>query len=82
MKESSIGNKIIRLIAQHLDLEPSKVTPDTSFEKDLNVDSMDAMDLLVVINEEFGTKIPPEQMEKIQTVQEMIDAVKSELEIT
>jgi acyl carrier protein len=74
----SLEKKVIEMIAEHLAIDPSQIKSETSFEKDLKVDSMDAMDLLVAINEEFQVRIPPEKMEKIQTIQDMVNAIKED----
>ena len=74
-----VEDKLKRVISEHLGVEESKITNSANFADDLDTDSLDALDLLMAINEEFGTRIPAEKLTDIQTVQQMIDEVKASI---
>ena len=60
-----------------LSVDEAKVTPEASFADDLDADSLDLVELVMALEEEFDTKIPDEQAEKIQTVGQAIDYIKA-----
>lgn len=65
--------KIKRILSEQLDLNPDDVTADANFREDLGVDSLDLFELLLQLEEEYGFEIPAEEMEKLNTVQDIID---------
>lgn len=75
----SVDTQVKEVIIEHLGVETEKVTNNATFVQDLDVDSLDAMDLLLGMNEEFDIKITPEQLDQIHSVQDMINTVKAEL---
>lgn len=75
----AIEARVKQIIIGHLNLDPKKVINEAFFVDDLGVDSLDAMDLLLAINDEFELKVNPETMEHIHTVQDMIDLIKQEV---
>ena len=77
MTDAEIEKKVIELVAQNLNQEADAITKDSSFTNDLNADSLDIVELLMAFEEEFGTKIPEEQAEKIHTVVQETDFIKS-----
>lgn len=82
MKESNIaeaGTRIREIIAEELDIELENVTNESSFKGDLKVDSLDMVELLMTLEEEFAIEIPEEEAEKILTVQQAIDAITAKL---
>lgn len=70
---SDIEARVKKIVAEHLDVEESKITPSASFADDLGADSLDQVELVMAFEEEFGIEIPDEAAEKISTVE---DAVK------
>lgn len=70
---SEIFEKVKKIIADKLDIEEGKITPESSFLDDLGADSLDIVELIMELEEEFGIEIPDEDAEKIRTV---ADAVK------
>ncbi|ACM60258.1 acyl carrier protein [Caldicellulosiruptor bescii] len=70
---SEIFEKVKKIIADKLDIEEDKITPESSFLDDLGADSLDIVELIMELEEEFGIEIPDEDAEKIRTV---ADAVK------
>jgi acyl carrier protein len=65
--------KIVDIIAKQLQISQSQVTPDASFMDDLGADSLDTVELIMVLEEEFDIEIPDSEAEKIRTVQNAID---------
>ncbi|WAM33085.1 acyl carrier protein [Caldicellulosiruptor morganii] len=68
-----IFEKVKKIIADKLDIEEDKITPESSFLDDLGADSLDIVELIMELEEEFNIEIPDEDAEKIRTV---ADAVK------
>jgi acyl carrier protein len=73
---SDIAEKIIKIICEQLSVEDSEVVPDASFVDDLGADSLDQVELIMAMEEEFDVSISDEDAETIQTVQDAIDYVK------
>jgi len=75
---ATILERLKKVIVEQLDVEKKEITPETSFVDDLNVDSLDLIELITAMEEEFSTperklEIADEDAEKIQTVQDAID---------
>ena len=73
----SIDEKVKEIIVEQLGVEEDEVTPQAKFIEDLGADSLDTVELVMALEEEFETEIPDEEAEKITTVQQAIDYVKS-----
>ncbi|MBN2251531.1 MAG: acyl carrier protein [Candidatus Altiarchaeota archaeon] len=72
--------KMKKLIADRLEIEESKITPDSSFRQDLGADSLDTYELVYAIEEELGITIPDEKANEFNTVRDALDFIKSELD--
>lgn len=72
---SSIEERVIKIIVEQLGVEEADVKPSASFVEDLGADSLDTVELVMALEEEFETEIPDEEAEKINTVQAAIDYV-------
>jgi acyl carrier protein len=72
---SSIAEKVASIIAEQLEVESAKVTPNARFDTDLNADSLDVVELVMAFEEAFDIEIPDEEAENIQTVQQAIDHI-------
>jgi acyl carrier protein len=70
---SDIGDRVKKIVVEHLGVEPDKVTEAASFIDDLGADSLDTVELVMAFEEEFGCEIPDDAAETILTVG---DAVK------
>jgi len=68
----AIQNKITEIIVEQLGVKPEEVTSEASFVDDLGADSLDTVELVMALEEEFGIEIPDEDAEKIQTVGDAI----------
>jgi acyl carrier protein len=77
---TAIYRKLRTLIVESLGVEEDEVTPEASFEEDLNVDQHELMDLMVAIEEEFEVKIADEALGQIQTVADVVDYLEDALE--
>lgn len=74
---STIEERVKKIIVEHLGVKEEEVKPEASFENDLGADSLDTVELVMALEEEFETEIPDEEAEKIRTVQAAIDYVKN-----
>ena len=72
---SSIEEQVNSIVAEQLGFKEPEVTYDASFVDDLGADSLDTVELVMALEEEFETEIPDEEAEKITTVQQAIDFV-------
>ena len=73
---SSIEEQVKSIVAEQLGVKEDEVTNDASFVDDLGADSLDTVELVMALEEEFDTEIPDEEAEKITTVQQAIDYIK------
>ena len=74
---SSIEEQVKNIVAEQLGVKAAEVTLKASFVDDLGADSLDTVELVMALEEEFETEIPDEEAEKITTVQQAIDYVSS-----
>ncbi len=74
---STIEERVKKIIVEQLGVDESEVKNEASFVDDLGADSLDTVELVMALEEEFDTEIPDEEAEKITTVQAAIDYVVS-----
>ena len=67
---SSVSEKVKSIIVEQLGVKPDQVVPNASFVNDLGADSLDTVELVMALEEEFGIEIPDEEAEKILTVED------------
>jgi len=72
---SSVEEQVRSIIAEQLGLKADEIKNDASFVDDLGADSLDTVELVMALEEEFETEIPDEEAEKITTVQQAIDYI-------
>lgn len=65
--------KLQSIIAGQLNVDAEAVKPESSFKEDLNADSLDLFELVMSMEDEFGVEIPSEDLEKLSTVQDVMD---------
>jgi acyl carrier protein len=71
----AIEQQMVDIIVEQLSVEKDKVVPNASFVDDLGADSLDLVELIMAMEEEFDVEIPDEEAEKINTVQNAIDYI-------
>ncbi|MGC9324432.1 MAG: acyl carrier protein [Desulfomonilia bacterium] len=74
-----VQQRIIQLIADQLEKDVSEILPEMSFADDLGADSLDLVELIMTVEEEFNIEIPDEDAEKIKLVKDAIDYVRSKI---
>lgn len=76
MTKDEIFEKVKKLIAERLAVSESKIVPEASFIEDLGADSLDTVELLTQLEQEFNITIPDEDAEKITTVGSVIEYIQ------
>ena len=77
---SDIFDKISEVIADKLGVEPSKIVPEAKFVEDLGADSLDTVELVMQLEDEFNLEIPDEEAEKLTTVGSVVDYIDNHKE--
>ncbi len=77
---ADIAEQVRRIIAEQLMVDIEEVTDDASFIEDLGADSLDTVEMIMEIEDEFGIEIPDEDAEKIQTVGKAIEYIKQKVQ--
>ncbi len=72
-----IQARIVKIVAEHIDVDESKVTENASFADDLGADSLDQVELVMAFEEEFGIEIPEDAAEKIATVADAVNYISN-----
>src|ERR671936_2462739 len=75
----SVEERVIEIVCENLGVNKEQVTRNTSFIEDVGADSLDIVELIMELEEEFEINIPDEQAEKIRTVGEAIDYIEREI---
>ena len=73
---ASVTERVIEIVADQLGVDKEKITRETSFVNDLGADSLDTVELVMELEEEFDINIPDDAAEKIQTVGQAIDFIE------
>ncbi|MGB3399066.1 MAG: acyl carrier protein [Candidatus Deferrimicrobiaceae bacterium] len=73
----SVEKKVKEIVAEQLGKDASEVTNEASFIDDLGADSLDIVELVMAMEDEFGIEIPDEEAEKIKTVKNVIEYIKA-----
>ena len=76
----SVEERVIEIVSENLGVNKEQVTRSTAFIEDLGADSLDIVELVMELEEEFEITIPDEQAEKIKTVGEAIDYIQREID--
>lgn len=77
---SNIEERVKKIIMEQLGVKEEQVKPEASFVDDLGADSLDTVELVMALEEEFECEIPDEEAEKITTVQQAVDYIKAHTE--
>jgi len=76
---SDIEQRVKKIVSEQLGTDEASLTNESSFINDLGADSLDTVELVMALEEEFNTEIPDEEAEKITTVQQAIDYINANL---
>jgi acyl carrier protein len=79
MAEQDVLERLTKLIVELLEVDEAEVVPEASFMDDLNADSLDLIEFITAVEDAFGIEISDEDSEKIQTVQDAVDYIKSKI---
>jgi len=79
MERSEIESKMVDLLVEELGIERDKITMDSKFEEDLEVDSLGVVELLMALEDNFDVNIPDEEAEGIATVTQAVDIVAAKV---
>ena len=74
---STIEDRVKKIVVEQLGVGEDQVTPDASFVDDLGADSLDTVELVMALEEEFDTEIPDDEAEKITTVKQAIEFIQA-----
>ena len=77
--ESSIFNKVRNIVVQQLGVDEQEVTLEANFANDLGADSLDTVELVIAIEEEFNIEIPDEEAEKIATLNQAVQFIEDKI---
>jgi acyl carrier protein len=72
---ADVAGKVKEIVVEQLGVTPEQVTPEASFIEDMGADSLDTVELVMALEEEFDIQIPDEEAEKITTVQQAVDYI-------
>lgn len=76
MSKEDVFERVKKIVADQLSVDPAEVTPTASFANDLGADSLDVVELVMALEEEFDIEIPDEAAEGIATVQAAVDYIQ------
>ena len=76
---NDIEQKVVKLVAEQLDIDPNKVKVESSFTDDLGADSLDQVELVMAFESEFGIEIPDDSALNIKTIADAINCVSESL---
>jgi acyl carrier protein len=75
-EEKSIKDRVQAIVVEQLGVKPEQITPEAKFIEDLGADSLDTVELVMGLEEEFGNEIPDEEAEKLITVGDVITFIE------
>lgn len=76
---SNVAERVKKIVAEQLGIEAKDIKNEASFVDDLGADSLDTVELVMALEEEFEIEIPDEEAEKITTIQQAIDHIEAHL---
>ena len=77
---STVTERVRKIVVEQLGVKDDELKNDASFVDDLGADSLDTVELVMALEEEFETEIPDEKAEKITTIQQAIDFIEAHIE--
>ena len=79
MEKPELQDRVCSILAEQLAVDRDKVTPEARFSEDLDADSLDLVEAVLALEEEFGVSIPEDEMENVKTVGQAVDLVASKV---
>ena len=79
MKRSELEETVMRIVAETMNVAPERVKPETSFEGDLDADSVAMVDILMALEDVFGVNLVDQYKQEVKTVADVIDCVVAQL---
>ena len=79
MERKEIEEKVREILIDDLEIEEDKIAPAAKLKDDLGIDSLDFVDIVVIVEKKFGFKIKPEEMAGITTLEEFCDYIQSKV---
>ncbi|WP_294498963.1 acyl carrier protein [uncultured Gemmiger sp.] len=77
--ESEVFDRIREYLADQLDVDPDQITPDSDIVEDFGADSLDVVDMITTLSDEFGVEIPDEEIENFHTVGDVVQYVEDRM---
>ena len=77
---STVEERVTQIVVEQLGVKEEEVNPESSFVDDLGADSLDTVELVMALEEEFNCEIPDEEAEKITTVEQAIDYINNHVQ--
>ena len=77
--ESEVFDRIREYLADQLDVDPDKITPDSDIVEDFGADSLDVVDMITTLSDEFSVDIPDEEIENLHTVGDVVQYVEDRM---
>lgn len=74
---SNVMERVKKVVIEQLNVEDDQIKPEASFQQDLGADSLDTVELVMALEEEFGCEIPDEEAEKIATIQDAVNYIEA-----
>ena len=72
-----VFDKVKEIISRELNIDPSKVTPEAHLEKDLGADSLDAVEVIMALEDEFDMSVDDDALQTIKTVQDLVEYIET-----
>ena len=72
-----VFEKVVQILAEQLSVDPDKITMDSMLEEDLDADSLDSIDIVMSIEDEFGIEVPDEVIAEMKSVADIVNFIES-----
>lgn len=79
MERKEIEEKVRAFLIDDLEIEEEKISDDAKLKDDMGIDSLDFVDIVVIVEKNFGFKINPEEMQDVQTLKQFCDYIESKV---
>ena len=79
MNRNEIEEKVRNFLIEDLEIDEEKITPDALLKEDLGIDSLDFVDIVVIVERNFGFKIKPEEMKGVETYSRFCDYIETKV---